>query len=261
MNLDVNNLNKNLCYIKNNLLSDEFVNYVKNKKIAIVGPSPELIDKKLGSEIDSYDIVVKINNGYKLNHIDYGKKIDIIYLNLLLQKSINNVYNKLDNIKFIKLISQDFNKNKFDKNSGFNTFSDFLQNNYILNSKHNLLEYAPLNTYNKLFNIKNNFLGGIVAILEIIAAQPEILSIYGFDFYYKLKNNSNPKLTDIWPSYYQNDDYINYSKDQLHSHKDNDLSNINLLKFILDNIDNIEHLKNTKIIITDNLKNIISKYT
>jgi len=40
---------------------------VENKKVVIVGPSPHLENKRLGSLIDSYDIVCRINEIFPEN--------------------------------------------------------------------------------------------------------------------------------------------------------------------------------------------------
>lgn len=56
-------------------------NILKNKKIAIVGPANTLNNLNLGSEIDSNDIVIRMNSYHQLNEIDYGKKLTILYHN------------------------------------------------------------------------------------------------------------------------------------------------------------------------------------
>lgn len=54
---------------------------IQNKTVALVGPSNFLHNKKLGKLIDSYDVVIKINNFHILQSIDYGKKTDILFHN------------------------------------------------------------------------------------------------------------------------------------------------------------------------------------
>lgn len=58
-----------------------FIETIKDKKVALVGPSSYLKGKNLGKEIDSYDIIIKINNFEKLPAKDYGKKMDILSFN------------------------------------------------------------------------------------------------------------------------------------------------------------------------------------
>ena len=52
---------------------------IKDKRVAIVGPSSFLNNKKMGVLIDSYDIVIKLNKFEVLSPIDYGKKTDILF--------------------------------------------------------------------------------------------------------------------------------------------------------------------------------------
>lgn len=63
--------------------SNLFLDLIKNKRVAIVGPSSSLVKQNLGPTIDSYDIVIRINKFKRLTSqpTDYGKKIDILYYN------------------------------------------------------------------------------------------------------------------------------------------------------------------------------------
>ena len=53
---------------------------VKNKRVALVGPSPHILGKKQGSYIDSFDIVIRVNEfGIPSSlYEDYGSRTDII---------------------------------------------------------------------------------------------------------------------------------------------------------------------------------------
>jgi len=56
---------------------------MKDKKVIIVASSPHLEGKGTGKLIDSYDIVVRMNQGYRLMKLlpqDYGSKIDMLFL-------------------------------------------------------------------------------------------------------------------------------------------------------------------------------------
>ena len=56
---------------------------LENKKVIIVGPSSYLENRKMGNFIDSYDIVVRINNLHDTTNSqlvdDFGKQTDLIY--------------------------------------------------------------------------------------------------------------------------------------------------------------------------------------
>jgi hypothetical protein len=59
----------------------KYYEYLENKKIALIGPSPSIRNNKNGDEIDTYDIVAKINNAifYDSEPEYYGKRMDILY--------------------------------------------------------------------------------------------------------------------------------------------------------------------------------------
>ncbi len=55
-----------------------FKNLVKDKSVAVVGNGPSEIGKRKGNEIDSHDLVIRVNNYDTQNYIeDYGQKTDI----------------------------------------------------------------------------------------------------------------------------------------------------------------------------------------
>jgi len=66
---------------------------IKDKNVAIVGPSSFLENKKKGKLIDSYDIVIKINRFNELSADDYGKKVDILFHNFYQNLIPNNLIN------------------------------------------------------------------------------------------------------------------------------------------------------------------------
>tara|TARA_Y100000361_G_C11135046_1_gene331360 strand:- start:492 stop:1241 length:750 start_codon:yes stop_codon:yes gene_type:complete len=63
-------------------ISKKYNDYLRNKSIVIVGPSPYLVGKKRGKFIDSHDIVIRMNKGWKPSPDkieDYGSKTTIRY--------------------------------------------------------------------------------------------------------------------------------------------------------------------------------------
>ena len=59
------------------------MNFFKNKSVVMVGPSSYLEGSKMGRIIDSFDVVVRINNIHdnfneSLNN-DFGKRTDVVY--------------------------------------------------------------------------------------------------------------------------------------------------------------------------------------
>jgi hypothetical protein len=60
----------------------DFFKYVNNKKVIIVGPAQYLDGSGMGKFIDSYDIVVRLNNSYpikKESFVDLGSRTDVLF--------------------------------------------------------------------------------------------------------------------------------------------------------------------------------------
>jgi hypothetical protein len=66
--------------------------YIKDKRVCFVGPSPILVGKEEGEYIDSFDIVVKTNNAINLSssvyYKDYGIRCDVLYTNNQFQREM-----------------------------------------------------------------------------------------------------------------------------------------------------------------------------
>ena len=99
---------------------DEFQFYIKNQKICIVGNAASIKNKKLGHEIDNFDIVIRFNNCCQdENKNDLGKKRDIwvsapdiksvIQTKWIIVSGPNMIYRGANWHRFFKL---DLNKNK-----------------------------------------------------------------------------------------------------------------------------------------------------
>ena len=58
-------------------------NLLDGKRIVIVGPSPHLVDQNIGSTIDDYDVVCRVNDIIPVSELrkDYGKRTDILFHN------------------------------------------------------------------------------------------------------------------------------------------------------------------------------------
>ena len=64
-------------FIKSSNLNEELAEYLNNKRVAFVGPAPYMKGSGQGKNIDSYDVVVRIQHGIP-NEQDYGSRSDII---------------------------------------------------------------------------------------------------------------------------------------------------------------------------------------
>jgi len=62
----------------------KFSQYIQDKNVLLVGPSDTMTGRGLGSLIDSYDVVCRMNKhavSTKINNDDFGTRCDVIYLN------------------------------------------------------------------------------------------------------------------------------------------------------------------------------------
>jgi lipopolysaccharide biosynthesis glycosyltransferase len=71
----------------------EFIDYLKNKSVILVGPSSCMLGRGLGEFIDSFDIVIRTNN--MLNTLldnnleeDFGRTCDILYTNVTYERDM-----------------------------------------------------------------------------------------------------------------------------------------------------------------------------
>lgn len=80
--------------------------YLKGKRVAYVCPSPHLQGLGQGEKIDSYDIVVRVNQAYDMpekDWKDYGSRTDVL-MNCLNINKINSLNQNLNFAKSLKYI-------------------------------------------------------------------------------------------------------------------------------------------------------------
>lgn len=176
-------------FIKN---YNEFSQYVRGKKIIIVGPSNGLINKNLGKEIDKYDIVIRLNNSYpifinKENHNDVGTRTDVLYhtgaigktLGLAAKKYKTDRLNLLrsDKIKWFVLKRDFYNGSASEKKYVLN-FNRIVRNNM----KIVLIEKRFLNRVRRNLNNTDPNMS-TMAILHLRKFEFKSCRIIGCDFY------------------------------------------------------------------------------
>lgn len=157
-----------------------FKEYIKNKRVALVGPSSTLINSSYGNEIDSYDIVVRLNKSIPLPKKyseDLGTKIDIL-CNCLESHphtggDINPVLWKKHGVKFV-----------------LTPFPIEVQkNNAILNTIGNVKKHIDI-IYNNtlLYNNNKKILlasptTGFSCLMYLLSLDIKELKLFGMDFY------------------------------------------------------------------------------
>lgn len=90
----------------------QFLAYLRNKNVCVVGPSPDLVGSGSGQLLDNFDITVRTNSSFLLPdsyHNDYGSKTDILYINNFYV--VNEVFKDRKGISFFKQLEK--NKVKF----------------------------------------------------------------------------------------------------------------------------------------------------
>tara|TARA_B100001057_G_scaffold500688_1_gene617171 strand:+ start:11567 stop:12322 length:756 start_codon:yes stop_codon:yes gene_type:complete len=60
---------------------EELADFFKGKRVAIVGPAPDLVGQNKEEEIDNYDIICKVGEMFNINDtINYGTKCNVLFL-------------------------------------------------------------------------------------------------------------------------------------------------------------------------------------
>ena len=237
----------------NETTSAHFKGLLRGKKITIVGPSRYLINKKRGKEIDSYelnDIVVKINNGYKLLAIDYGMRCEILYINNKLQKENPDLKEYIRDIKKNVPIIQCV------------VFTRILGWKIIDRIDDVLIFYVSRDEYHKASSpLKISYLMGTCAIINILLCKPLQLNIIGFDFYERIKISNGERLfyKDLYPEEY-------YDKRKLNTrlnltHKDLNKSDLFFIKYMIENKRDIRLIRDIDIIMDVEVLSILDKYS
>jgi hypothetical protein len=186
-----------------------YYEYLENKKIALVGPSPSIRKTKNGEEIDSnYDVIIKMNNAiFNNSEFEYsGKRIDVLYtLSVaqdLNQRELDPKYNcfqefffekiKELNIKYV-ILSMDMyslcHNNWLSLHIMRMSESYNIYNIPILFLEHNIVE----NHINKCKKIPS---AGFGAIMNLVQYPIKEIFIKGFTFF--KDGHSNSYIGDEW---------------------------------------------------------------
>lgn len=161
----------------------EFYSYIKDKRIAIVGPIAS--DVQQGYEIDSFDLVLRFNFKNEMNDYNkkiYGERTSLSYYSIVHTKALKDqdytlVFNLIDYVCFVKEKSRSF----FDKDKFKNRVS---------------YDYRWLLPDTE-FNI------GVNAIFDLLRFKPSEIKVFNTDLMLTAGRNKN-----YWPSSVGNVDYI-----------------------------------------------------
>ena len=206
--LDKNkNKNKNNNKNNNNNLNNNLD--LSDKNVAIVGYASYMKNKKLGTYIDSFDEVVKINIGiYPINKKDLGSKITIASFSVSRTKikSVINIFNKLNLLQKkynnIHEISIDYNI-KYILGLGVKNYEiDYWKTNLLINNNDNITYIIDYNHNTYINNYLFGLTSGLKTIIYILKCKPKKLYICGFDFSMNIYDDfkefhANMKYKDI----------------------------------------------------------------
>tara|TARA_R110002153_G_scaffold270152_2_gene436340 strand:- start:2073 stop:2894 length:822 start_codon:yes stop_codon:yes gene_type:complete len=190
-------INYKLNYINNiNKLIDKnkYVNFMKNKKVAVIGPSPSIRKIEDGEEIEKkFDVIVRINKGWKHEtEMDkyIGKRTDVLYNCMDPSDECGGIID-IDYLinNSTKFIIDPIRCNFNDRTHRDNMFhSEYRLNNLCFFHKYNnnrisfdfindeLYEY-----YDKSAQTRLNT--GLLAIMHILSFDIKCLYIKGFTFF------------------------------------------------------------------------------
>jgi len=87
-------------------IDDNLAKLVKGKRVAYVCPSPHLTNQRMGSYIDTFDLVVRVNQNFAMPEnqwSDYGKRTDIL-MNCLNIKKLQALNENMDYVRGLKYI-------------------------------------------------------------------------------------------------------------------------------------------------------------
>jgi len=233
--------------------------FIKDKNVVIVGPSPWLNNRNMGETIDSYDIVVRINQGIflpKTNSKDYGSRTDIIYTSQRARDEYGmNFPPEYNSVKFIALLIQtkqpDFPAIKcFVCNAELKQDEEYCLNKEWLHTEtkklghssciHPDIDYSKypipivkrdLAKYTTLY--RSSLLSGMLAVIDMLQFHAAKINIIGFDFYDGVKTMMASKDKETKGSEIYCTGYSVFTDTMRLSHKDQDGKQLFLLKTLM----------------------------
>lgn len=143
----------------------KYYNYIKEKRVCFVGPSPILVGKDDGGYIDSFDIVVKTNNAINIKESkDYGHKCDVLYTNNQFQREMGPLpVSKWNDLKW--LCMKACNKEHLGYYRKYVSVRKIYDSINLVNSK---INSATMGSY---------------ILTDIIMNEPKELYVTGIDFF------------------------------------------------------------------------------
>lgn len=171
---------------------NDLLKVLKNKRVAIVGPSPHLIDLNMGQIIDSYDIVCRVNEIHPTGYEnDYGNRTDIIFHNCgarFIETFGHKLNQNLNITKSLKYVICPCVKNTGADNNWIDWSDDYesgVVNNFKSINDYNVPFYwIGMKNYREIYNhytVEPN--AGQTSICILLEHDVRELFVTGFSFY------------------------------------------------------------------------------
>jgi len=166
---------------------DNYLEYVSGKSVAIVGPAAYLSSIKIGSQIDSFDIVVRINRGMEiLNNKDvFGSRTDILY-NCLIESPDNGgkidiEFYKSNRISWVCTVPFSDYHGKCENNNLHLMVKKETVDKICKSFNFHIMDCVEYGKLNREIQCRSNT--GFAAIFDIINHKAKEVFITGFSFY------------------------------------------------------------------------------
>lgn len=178
----------------------EYAKYLKGKNVIICGPGANLTNKGMGKKINAYDVVVRLNNSYPVNIVnfmnnnDVGNRTDVLYHTGAICTCLKQAANQY-NMGRVELLVNDKIKwfvSKRDPIKGSKRDKEFLAKFLKLHDAYEKKYKKNI----KLVPVFNQFLGDLqnilghtdpnmstMAITHLLTFDIKTLEIVGCDFY------------------------------------------------------------------------------
>ncbi len=168
-----------------------YAEFLKDKTLALVAGGGAMVGSGNGSVIDSFDIVIRINQGVPVrNTNDYGSRTDVLYNCLDNDPSAGGIINghlwKQHGVKYVKC--------------PFPTTEYFVRPERSNQLQQILpVAYSEKDYYEKFKSTQNGFRPntGTAALIDLLQYDFKTLNLFGFDFFRTLydKNYSGVAAT------------------------------------------------------------------
>tara|TARA_B100001250_G_C19790430_1_gene786232 strand:+ start:1495 stop:2214 length:720 start_codon:yes stop_codon:yes gene_type:complete len=162
--------------------------YLNNKKVIVIGPSKSLLDRKDGSFIDSFDVVVRINRGIEPTDTfskEIGSRCDILY-NCMLEHPDNGgvidvPYLVKHNLKYVVYHPEVSFGGKAINKPPKHLNHEKIKQLHLNGIKTEMIDCNFYNTISSQTNCRPNT--GFIALFDLLRYNISELYITGFTFY------------------------------------------------------------------------------